>query len=95
MENPHLGPGQVLGYWRDLMDAAVVETACNDLSERIQHAQNAVMDEIETSYPTATESERQSLVNALNALRELRRICETPKAGRPIRMLPSDAMGQA
>jgi hypothetical protein len=96
MENPQLGPGPVLRCWRDLMDAAIVETACDDLSDRILDAQNAVMDEIETSYPTATEIERQSLVNALNALRELRRMCETPKAGRILRkVLPSDAMGQA
>jgi hypothetical protein len=96
MENPHLGPGQVLRYWRELTDAAFVETACNDLPERIQDAQNAVMDEIETSYPTATETERQSLVNALNALRELRRMCEIPIPGKgPRRILPSDAVGQA
>jgi hypothetical protein len=96
MENPQLGPGSVLRCWRDLMQAAIIETACDDLSERILDAQNAVMDEIETSYPTATEIERQSLVNALNALRELRRMCETPKPGRILRkVLPSDATGQA
>jgi hypothetical protein len=96
MENPQLGPSPVLRYWKDLMDAAVVETACNDLSQRIQDAQNAVMDEIETSFPTATTIERQSLVNALNALRELRRMCETPKPRkRPKTIFRSDGAAEA
>jgi hypothetical protein len=96
MENPQVGSNPLLRYWKDLMNAAVVEAACHDFSQRIQDAQNAVMDEIETSYPTATEIERQSLVNALNALRELRRMCETPKPGSwPRKILPSDAVGQA
>jgi len=96
MEHPRLGLNPLLGYWKDLMNAAVVETACADLSERIQDVQNAVMDEIETSYPTATDSERRSLINTLNALHELRRIFETPKPGKgPRGILPSDAMGQA
>lgn len=58
--------------------------------------QNAVMDEIEASFPTATEIEHQSLVNALNALHELRRLCETSKPGKGLRrILPCDAVGQA
>jgi len=92
MEYSPVGPDPISRCWRDLMNAAVVETACFDLFEWIQDAQNALMDEIETSFPTATEIERQSLVSALNALHELRRMCETPKPGRT---LSSDAVGQA
>jgi hypothetical protein len=82
-------------YWRDLLEAVVIETPCNDLSERIQAAQDAVMDEIEIIYPTATESERLQLVNALNALREFRRVCETPTPGKRLKLMSPRADAQA
>jgi len=44
----------------------------------MQVARHAIMDEIEDSFQTASSSERQSLTKALNALRELRRISESP-----------------
>jgi len=46
-------------YWKDLLQATVVETDCSDLPQRIKEAQDAVMDEIEFCYPTASNSERQ------------------------------------
>ena len=68
-------------YWKDLLEAAVVETSFGDLLQRIQDAHNAVVDEIEICYPTANNTERQALINALNIIREFRRLCETPWSG--------------
>jgi hypothetical protein len=82
-------------YWKYLLQAVVVDTACSDLSQRIQEAQDAVMDEIETCYPTATDSERQSLVNALNALCEFRRMCETSPPGRRLKQISQSNEAQA
>jgi hypothetical protein len=36
------------------------------------------MDHIEDSFETASQSERQSMINAMNSLRELRRLVQTP-----------------
>jgi hypothetical protein len=36
------------------------------------------MDEIEDSFQTASASERQSLTNAINSLRELKRVSDIP-----------------
>lgn len=64
--------------WRLLVEAAILETNPDDLSRRIQDAQDAIMDHIEDSFQTATQSERQSMINAMNSLRELRRLFQTP-----------------
>ena len=82
-------------YWKDLLQATVVETDCSDLPQRIKEAQDAVMDEIEFCYPTANDSERQSLVNSLNALREFRRLCETPRPGKKFTQMPQCGEAQA
>jgi hypothetical protein len=63
--------------WRYLVEAAIFETNPNNLSRRIQDAQDAVMDRIEDSFETASQSERQSMINAINSLRELRRLLQT------------------
>lgn len=72
--NPHL---DATNHWRRLVEAAIFETDPNDLSRRIQDAQDAVMDYIEDSFETASQSERQSMINAMNSLRELRRLVLT------------------
>jgi len=64
--------------WRHLVEAAIFESNPNDLSRRIQDAQEALMDQIEDSFLTASQSERQSMINAMNSLRELRRLVQTP-----------------
>ena len=63
--------------WRYLVEGAIFETNPNNLSRRIQDAQDAVMDRIEDSFETASQSERQSMINAINSLRELRRLLQT------------------
>jgi hypothetical protein len=65
--------------WKELVEAGVFETDAPNLSQRIQDAQNAVMDEIEDSFQTASPTERQSLINAMNTVRELR--CGSQNAG--------------
>jgi hypothetical protein len=64
--------------WRYLVEVAIFEANPNNLSRRIQDAQDAVMDHIEDSFETASQSERQSMINAMNSLRELRRLVQTP-----------------
>jgi Spy/CpxP family protein refolding chaperone len=60
--------------WRDLVEAAIFETNPDNLSRRIQDAQDAIMDQIEDSFQSASQSERQAMINAMNSLRELRRL---------------------
>lgn len=66
--------------WRGLVEAAIFETNPNDLSRRIQDAQDAIMDRIEDSFETASQSERQSMINAMNSLCELRRIVPSTRS---------------
>jgi hypothetical protein len=47
---------------KELVEAAVFETDAPNLFQRIQDAQNAIMDEIEDSFQTASPTERQSLI---------------------------------
>jgi hypothetical protein len=64
--------------WTHLVEAAIFETNPDNLFRRIQDAQDAVMDHIEDSFETASQSERQAMINAMNSLRELRRLVQTP-----------------
>jgi len=64
--------------WQDLVEAAIFETDFENLPGRLQDAQNSVMDEIEDTFHTASPTKRQSLINAMNSLRELRRVSEKP-----------------
>ncbi|HWX76167.1 MAG TPA: hypothetical protein VNY32_01755 [Candidatus Acidoferrales bacterium] len=64
--------------WRHMVEAAIFETNADNLSQRIREAQDAIMDEIEDSFDTASQSERQSMINAMNSLRQLRRLIQTP-----------------
>jgi hypothetical protein len=78
MDKPASLPPTATQDWRLLVEAAILETNPDDLSQRIQDAQDAIMDHIEDSFQTATQSERQSMINAMNSLRELRRLFQTP-----------------
>lgn len=69
-------PAQPQRNWEDLFEAVVADTDTDDFPARIQEAQDAVMDEIEDSFSTASPSKRQALISAMNALRELRRMSE-------------------
>ena len=51
--------------WRDLVEAVTLETDGTNWSQRIKDAQDAVMDEIEDSFCTASSAERQALINAI------------------------------
>jgi hypothetical protein len=77
MNKPASPAVDVTESWRYLVEAAIFETNPNNLSRRIQDAQDAVMDHIEDSFETASQSERQSMINAINSLRELRRLLQT------------------
>ena len=57
--------------WKELLDAAIVESDQENLAQRIQEARDAIMDKIEDSFQTATSTERQALINAMNAVHEL------------------------
>jgi hypothetical protein len=82
MDKPASRPPDTTDDWRCLVEAAIFETNPNDLSRRIQEAQDAIMDHIEDSFQTASLSERQSMINAMNSLRELRRLVQTqPQIG--------------
>jgi hypothetical protein len=78
MNKPASPPPAATQDWRLLVEAAILETNPDDLSRRIQDAQDAIMDHIEDSFQTATQSERQSMINAMNSLRELRRLFQAP-----------------
>jgi hypothetical protein len=52
----------------------------DDWCGQIQEVQDAIMDEIEDSFQTATPTERQSLINAMNAVHELQRLAGRVRA---------------
>jgi hypothetical protein len=60
--------------WKELVEAAIFEPDPNNLSQRIHDAQNAIMDEIEDTFQTASPGYRQALINAMNAVREIGRV---------------------
>jgi len=75
-------PYDAVNDLRCLIEAAIFEGNPSDLFRRIDEAQDAVMDHIEDSFEGATPAERQSMINAMNSLRELRRLVQTqPKIG--------------
>jgi hypothetical protein len=64
-------PAVAPSNWKDLLDAAIFETDPEKLIRRIQQARDAIMDEIEDSLQTASSSERQALIRAMNAVHKL------------------------
>ncbi len=73
---------------RYLVEAAIFGRNPSDLFRRIEHAQDAIMDYIEDSFESASPAERQSMINAINSVRELRRLVQThPQIGPGIEQL--------
>ena len=67
---------------RFLVEAAIFEKNPGNLFRRIEEAQDALMDHIEDSFEGASPEERQSMINAMNSLLELRRLVQThPQIG--------------
>jgi len=60
--------------WKRLFGDALTENDPIRLSVRLRDAKNAIMDRIEDSMRTASQSERRLLLTALNTLLELQRI---------------------
>ena len=60
--------------WQRLFGAALTERDPLILGRRVRDAKNAVMDQIEDSMRTASESERRLLRTALNTLAKLHRL---------------------
>ena len=77
MNKPLIASAVVAPRWRKLVEQAIFTTNFETLARQIQQAQDAVMDHIEDTFQTASDAERQSLVNAMNSLRELRRLVQT------------------
>ena len=73
-------PAHSPNNWRELFEAALLESNPAVLPQRLQDATEAIMDEIEDSLFTAPQGERLALMTALHAMRELRRLsqCEEP-----------------
>ena len=78
MSKPMTASREVVPRWKQLVESAIFTTNFDALARHIQEAQNAVMDHIEDTFQTASDSERQTLINAMNSLRELRRLLQTP-----------------
>ena len=74
MNKPMTASPELVPRWRQLVEAAVLTRDFDALARQIQEAQDAVMDHIEDTFHTASDSERQTLINAMNSLRELRRL---------------------
>jgi hypothetical protein len=60
--------------WRTLYEAAVLEIDSNKLPERIAEAERAIMDRMEDLNHSGDGSESHALMNALNVLRDLRKM---------------------
>lgn len=63
-------------HWRVLYRAAILEIDVNKLGALIVEAQNAIMDRIEDLNHSCDSSESQTLMDALNVLRDLRRMAD-------------------
>src|SRR5262249_23509939 len=62
--------------WHALYEAAVLEIDLNKLPHRIAEAQDAIMDRIEDLNHSCDGSERRALIDALNVLRDLRKMAD-------------------
>lgn len=62
--------------WRVLYEAAVLELDPEKIPARIAEAQRAVMDRIEDLNRTSDGAESEALMNALNVLRDLRKMAD-------------------
>jgi len=60
--------------WEQLFEAALLEDNPAVIPQRLRDARDAIMDHIEDSFDTASLSEQQSLLAALNVLGDLHRL---------------------
>ena len=81
----HFTPG-----WKQLVESVLLANP-ETLPQRLQEAQDAIMDEIEDSFHSASLTERQALINAMNSLRELRRVSVLTVPSKPCRKLAGTA----
>jgi hypothetical protein len=80
MNKPARPPLDSIPSWTHLVEAVIFNITPDRLSRRLQDAQDEIMDHIEDSFETATESERQAMINTMNSLRELRRLVQTSES---------------
>lgn len=91
-------PPQSPEAWKRLFGDALVENDLALLRTRLRRAKNAIMDRIEDSMRTASQSERRLLLTALNTLVELERAASHERPGKershehhPLRTIDSAA----
>ena len=65
--------GGTAGEWRQLYEAAILELDRTRLLSRIEEAQNAILQCLESAEPT-DRAHTEPLTNALQVLQDLRRI---------------------
>lgn len=72
--------------WKELFEAALMESDLEMLPHRLRDAKDAVMDRIEDSFDSASHSERRLLLAALNTIGELQRLAkvDTLPASHPV-----------
>jgi hypothetical protein len=63
--------------WRALYQAAILELDTRKIPARIAEAQRAIMDRMEDLNRSSDGSESQALINALNVLRDLRKMADS------------------
>jgi hypothetical protein len=61
-------PSRTLEDWKQLFEAALAEEDPHLFPERLQTAKDAIVDEIEDSFGTASSSDRLLLLAALNTV---------------------------
>lgn len=64
-------PVRSVDDWKKLFEAALVEDDPGLLPHRLQNARDAIVDTIETSFDTASSSDRLLLLAALNTISSL------------------------
>jgi hypothetical protein len=67
-------------HWYTLYEAALLEFDLDKLRQRITEAQHAVMDRILVLNGSDGGSESEALINALIALRDLKKIAESNRS---------------
>jgi hypothetical protein len=60
--------------WKELFEAALIESDCGILPDKLKNAKNAILDRIEDCFDSVSLSERRMLLAALHAITELQRL---------------------
>ena len=83
-------PRQTADGWKRLFGEALMEHDPVIFGTRLRDAKNAIMDRIEDSMRTASQSERRLLLTALNTLVELQRSSSSTKHLLATKLKPLD-----